>query len=214
VKPILIADIGSLWGDSLDTALEAARAVALAGFRPKFQFCQPTNGNRPLPAEYLPEIVKACPNASASVWDINGLEAVIKADAAWVKLAWSAPRSLLSVCKDRLPVVLTMHDDEFYSRQQGLWRLLTAEDGGVPIYPDRGHYPKQVHVDSYGDPLYPDAADGFSCHGTVEDCLDAVKAGAQILEVHTNPLALPEDWAPDARFALSLSDLERLGKAV
>lgn len=209
MRPLLIADIGSLWGVSLDTALQAARAVCLAGYRPKFQLCAAAAGNIPLPAEYLPALIEALPNVSASVWDIQGVEALIQAGAAWIKLAWSSPRILLKYCT--LPTIITLHAHEYMAPRRNLYRLVTAEDHGQPIYPDSSQaLPKQAHTDSSGDRLYPDQAEGFSCHGSVQDAMDAIDAGASIIELHANPLALPRDWAPDARFAWTMADLESL----
>ena len=212
----LVVDIGSLWGRTEKSAMRAIRALHRAGITYiKCQLCPREGGNIPIPYDYLGALVRYGDALGAMVsctaWDEHGYHTILACKPAWVKFAWSSPRqwmdAFLSAPSIEHVVITTKQGEAIAYNHLKIVRLWTAEVNGIPVYPA----PAQNHTGKYKKTggVY----DGYSCH-----CKDpaevaaAIAAGALWVEVHGNPLAI--QGPPDAEFALSMPDLEKLIKTV
>lgn len=198
----VILDIGSLWGNSLTSAMDAVSGAVEMGRKipqaddvwVKFQLCFAKAGNKPLPAHYLPQLVaagnKLGTSVSASIWSDEGLHAVAGSGAEWVKLAWSAPRRLLRLIPQRLAVVMTVRSGEITPKRRAgvLIPLSTLEVNDKPHY---GAWPDGAMVPS-------------SCHGPWPVIQQAL-AKHSTVEFHCNPLSI--NGYPDSAFAIRPGDM-------
>jgi len=207
---MLIVDVGSLWGTTLDDAKTAVGMLKKAGVTYiKFQFCRPENGNIPLPYEFFEPLLRygngIGANISCSIWDDAGFHTLKNSGARWVKLAHSSPRKWVKPCMDAFPqLVLTNRLGEKVHAQTGRINLWTYEASGCP------QYPVTAEVDHRN--MYP-PYDGYSCHSRSPDAvLDAHRAGASVIEVHGNPLGV--EGPPDSLFALTLDQTKIIVKGM
>jgi sialic acid synthase SpsE len=162
-------------------------------------------------AEWLPSLVEIGNEIGivvyASIWGLCGLDACIEANCKYIKLAYSVrDKELIECCIatgfEKVFITQPFFDDKI----PGTISLYTYEIDGKAIYPVTCSI---NHTGLYGHGKYS----GFSSHSLDwTECLNAVKAGAEYIEVHgTTSNSLK---CPDTKFALMPTDLQKLVGAV
>lgn len=211
----LIADIGSCWGGTIETASNCIEKLSSIGIKYiKFQLCKNVGGNIPIPHNTFLALCRMYKDAkiSASVWDQSGYDVVVKSGASWIKFAHSAYNKIdlieqSIVNRQFSDIIITKPLMEKWIPFVGNIRYLwTYEINGVPVYP----ITCQInHKGMYGKNKY----DGFSCHAyDIEEVRSAMFNGAEIIEIHVNPLGYEN--SPDAMFALKIDEIERVSNMI
>lgn len=207
----LIADIGSCWGGTIESAAKCIEQLKDIGVKYiKFQLCKNTGGNKPIPHNSFLALCKIYRDVkiSASIWDQAGYNVVVKSGASWIKFAHSAynEKGLIEqvvVNKQFSEIIITKPlMEKKHSYKGNIKYLWTYEINGSPVYPVMCQI---NHSNMYGKDKY----DGFSCHAyDIEEIRNAIYNGAEIIEVHVNPLGY--DDTPDSMFALKTNEIEKL----
>lgn len=204
----IIADPGSCHLGERERAVELIRIAAESGADAiKFQLFQNKPPNIDLPVEWLPWLKDAAYDAGiqffCSVWGYDSLHALERAGVKEVKFAFSQREesSIITYAVRNFDRVYVSCDvmTAFGPYADRLTRLYC-----VPLYP------VPYVLDFEG--IFP-RFDGFSSHclGISQD-LDAIAAGAKIIEKHFRYGDGNDTCVPDGRFALSPKELYKLCK--
>jgi N-acetylneuraminate synthase len=197
----IIVDAGSCHEGKLAQAKELIRVGASCGASAvKFQLFKNLTPNIELPYEWMPELVGygrlLGVDVFASVWDKEGIDALVKAEARTIKLAYPQRhnKELLSAIPERLSKVI-ISGDIFTDWSEKVTTKLYC----IPEYPVK----YQVDFDIL------DRFDGFSDHTIgIRQSANALCYGIKFLEKHF--CLTGNEACPDAKFAITPKELEAL----
>lgn len=205
----LICDFGSCHEGKLEACEEMVQRCGDAGIWLKFQLCPKLHGNTPIDPSWLPMLVqigrRRGTEVFASVWDEDGLSAVVDAGCKHVKFAYSA-RHLVDLQRDALKAGLQVYVThgllEWPEQIKNVHRLWIVTVDDKPVYP-------VTHAVIH-DPTWTWA--GFSCHSyDVGEITRAIEHGYEYVEFHGRlPRARPE--CPDGRFAINIAQLQNINE--
>lgn len=203
---LVIADPGSCHLGRKDLAKELIKTAKGCGADAiKFQLFKNMPPNIPLPYHWVGWLKEFADNLKielfASIWDIAGLRTLVKAGCTSVKFAYSQR------CNEGLYNLADQKGIKTKYVSGDVYTVFNPTATKLYCIPE---YPVAYTVNFEG--IFP-RFDGFSSHclGISQD-LEAIRAGAKIIEKHIRLNYPGCDNVPDGRFALRANEFYKLCK--
>ena len=195
----IIADPGSCHMGDLSMAKELIDVAREAGCSAiKFQLFKDLPPNIELPYKWMPELVEYGKGIEvfASVWDEDGVQALRGAGCRSIKFSYGQRgKAFLSM---RGFTSIYVSGDVLHNFHPNHIRLYC-----IPEYP----VPYQINFDC----LFHGRFDGFSDHTLgCRQTMNAIRAGAKVIEKHIRLDHASNDGVPDGKFALRPAELREM----